>query len=155
MAKLSGIRRLCYVAAGELGTSRFFHPLHRAIYRLSHGRVFGRSMGSQVILLTVTGRKTGRARTVPIFGLAEGRSFLVVASNAGKDRHPEWYLNLRAQPDAQLQVGAENFRIRAREATPAERERLWPRLVSQYGGYDVYRERTRREIPILILERQN
>jgi deazaflavin-dependent oxidoreductase (nitroreductase family) len=153
MTDVSGMRRFWYVAAGELGTSRFFHPLHRAIYRWSRGRVLGRSMGCEVILLTVSGRKTGQPRTVPIFGFAEGRTFVVVGSNAGKDRHPGWYLNLRDQPEAQLQVGGERFRVRAREATPTEREQLWPRLASQYGGYEVYRARTRREIPVLILER--
>jgi F420H(2)-dependent quinone reductase len=153
MTDVTGIRRLFYLAAGDLGTSRLFHPLHRAIYRLSRGRVLGRSMGCQVVLLTVKGRKTGQPHTVPIFGFAEGRTFVVVGSNAGKDRHPGWYLNLREQSEAQLQVGGESFRVRAREATATERERLWPRLAAQYNGYEVYRARTRREIPVLILER--
>ena len=75
-----------------------------------------------------------------------------MAFNAGKERYPSWYLNLRANPDAQVQVEEEIRRVRARDATPEERERLWPRLASQYAGYDVYRERTDRHIPVVILE---
>jgi len=146
------VRQLWYVIAGELATSRLFYPLHRVIYRLSRGRVFGRTMGCPVILLTTTGRKSGEPRTVPIFGFPEGTATVAAASNAGKSRHPAWYLNLRANPVAQVQVGPESRRIRAREATDEERERLWPRLARHYAGYEVYRQRTRRQIPVVILE---
>lgn len=146
------IRRIWYRAAGEVGTSRFFSTLHRTIYQLSGGQIFGRSMGCQVVLLTTTGRRTGEPHTSPVLGFVEGRAIIVVASNAGKDRHPSWYLNLRANPGAQVQVGREIRKARAREATPEERERLWPRLAREFGGYEVYRERTSRPIPVLILE---
>lgn len=143
---------LWYVALGEIATSRLFWRLHRAIYRLSGGRLLSRSMGCPFILLTTRGRRTGRRRTVPIFGFPEGGAVVAVASNAGKPRHPSWYLNLRADPEAEVRLGRETRRMRAREASPEERERLWLRLTARYGGYDAYRARTDRPIPVVILE---
>ena len=146
------LHRFGYVMLGELATTRLFYTLHRAIYRLSGGRIFNRSVGCPVVLLTTTGRKSGESRTAPIFGFRQGESIVVVPSNAGKEHYPSWYLNLRANPEAQVQFGSEIRRVRAREATSEERERLWPFLASQYGGYQVYRERTDRHIPVIILE---
>jgi F420H(2)-dependent quinone reductase len=146
------MRRLFYVLLGELATTRLFYAVHRIIYRLSGGRIFIRSLGCPVILLTTTGRKSGEPRTAPIFGFPEGQSIVVVPSNAGKEHFPSWYLNLRANPQAQVQLGREVRRLKAREATPEECERLWPVLVSRYGGFEFYRERTDRHIPIVILE---
>jgi len=146
------LHRLGYVMLGELATTRLFYALHRAIYRLSGGRIFSRSLGCPVVLLTTTGRKSGEPRTAPIFGFQEGQSIIVVPSNAGKKDYPSWYLNLRANPQAQVQFGSEIRLVRAREATLQERDRLWPRLASRYGGYQVYLERTDRHIPVVILE---
>ncbi len=148
---MNRLSRLGYVMVGELATTRLFYALHRAIYRLSGGRI-SRSMGCPVVLLTTTGRKSGELRTAPIFGFPEGKSIVVVPSNAGKKSYPSWYFNLRAHPDAQLQLGQEKWQVKAREATPEEWERLWPRLAGHYRGYDVYRERTVRHIPIVILD---
>ena len=137
---------------GELATTRLFYTLHRAIYRLSGGRIFSRMVGCPVVLLTTTGRKSGEPRTAPLLGFEEGQSIVVIPSNAGKKHYPSWYLNLRANPQAQVQLGPEIRLVKAREATSEERERLWPFLASQYGGYQVYRERTDRHIPVIILE---
>jgi F420H(2)-dependent quinone reductase len=146
------LRKLWYVVAGEMATSRAFYALHRAVYRASGGRVMTRAMGSPVVLLTTTGRRSGRAHTVPLLGFPEGNAVVLVASNAGKDRHPAWFHNLEGNPKAEVQLGRERRRVRARAATPAERERLWPRLVGYYRGYDIYRQRTERAIPLVILE---
>ena len=146
------LHRFGYVMLGELATTRLFYALHRGIYRLSGGRIFSRSVGCPVVLLTTTGRKSGESRTAPIFGFRQGKSIVVVPSNAGKKHYPSWYLNLRANPQAQVQLGREIRLVKAREATSEERERLWPFLASQYGGYQVYRERTDRHIPVIILE---
>ena len=146
------LHRLGYVMLGELATTRLFYGIHRAIYRLSSGRIFSRSLGCPVVLLTTTGRKSGEPRTAPIFGFAEGQSVVVVPSNAGKKHYPAWYFNLRANPLAKVQLGSEIRTVRAREATSEERERLWLRLVTHYGGYQVYRERTERHIPVVILD---
>ena len=144
--------RFAFVLLGELATTRLFYFFHRLIYRLSGGRIFTRSLGCPVILLTTTGRKSGESRTTPIFGFPEGQSIVVVPSNAGKEHYPAWYFNLQVNPLAQVQLGREVRQLKAREATPEERERLWPVLVGRYGGFQVYRERTSRHIPVLILE---
>jgi deazaflavin-dependent oxidoreductase (nitroreductase family) len=149
---MRGLRRFWYVMLGEYATSRVCYPLHRVIYRLSGGRITF-SMIGPVILLTTTGRKSGKPRTAPLLGFQEGQSIIVIPSNAGKKHYPSWYLNLRADPQAQVQVGRELRQVRAREATPQEQERLWPYITSQYGGYDAYRERTDRHIPVVILDR--
>ena len=149
---MNRLHRFGYVVLGELATTRLYYSIHRAIYRLSGGRISSRALGCPVVLLTTTGRKSGQPRTAPIFGFPEGQSVVVVPSNAGKELYPSWYLNLRANPQAQVQMGHEVRRVRAREATPEERERLWPRLVTYYGGYQAYRERTERHIPLVILE---
>ena len=150
---MSRISRLFYVTLGELATTRLFYGVHRAMYRLSGGRIFIRSLGCPVVLLTTTGRKSGQPRTAPIFGFREGQSIVVVPSNAGRKHDPAWFLNPRANPQAQVQMGRETWQVKARDATAQERERLWPFLVSQYGGYEVYRQRTARQFPVLILER--
>jgi F420H(2)-dependent quinone reductase len=149
---IASLQKLWYVVAGEMATSRAFYALHRAIYRASGGRVMTRAMGSPVVLLTTSGRRSGRAQTVPLLGFPDGNAVVLVASNAGKDRHPAWFLNLETNPEAEVQLGRERWRVRARAATAAERERLWPRLVGSYRGYDVYRQRTDRAIPLVILE---
>jgi deazaflavin-dependent oxidoreductase (nitroreductase family) len=82
----------------------------------------------------------------------EGQSVVVVPSNAGKKHHPAWYFNLRANPLPKVQLGSEIRTVRAREATSEERERPWSRLVTYYGGFQVYRERTKRHIPVVILD---
>ena len=127
--------------------------IHRAIYRLSAGRIGGRLSGMPMLLLTTRGRRSGRERTLPLLYVADEKGWVVVASNAGDDRHPAWWLNLRARAEARVQVGRERSVVRGRRATPEEEARLWPRLVAAYGPYARYRERARREIPVVILER--
>jgi F420H(2)-dependent quinone reductase len=146
------LHRFGYVMLGELATTRLFYALHRAIYRLSGGRIFSRMVGCPVVLLTTTGRKSGEPRTAPLLGFEEGQSIVVIPSNAGKKHYPSWYLNLLANPQAQVQLGAQIRQVKAREATVEERGRLWPRIVTYYGGYQVYRERTERHIPVIILD---
>ena len=107
---------------------------------------------SPVLLLTTTGRKTGEERTTPLLYLADGEDLVVVASNGGAPKHPAWLLNLRANPEATVEVGGRKLRVRAREAGPEEKERLWPKLVEMYGSYEDYRRRTDREIPVVLLE---
>ena len=126
---------------------------HRALYRLSGGRLGGSLSGRPMLLLTTVGRRSGRERTLPLLYLEDGDRWVVVASNAGDDRDPAWWLNLRARPEAAVQAGRERHAVRARRATPEEEARLWPRLLEAYAPYAGYRERARREIPLVILER--
>ena len=102
--------------------------LHAAIYRLTRGRVLGRVGGQPVLLLETIGRRTGRRRTTPMQYLADGDTFLVVASNAGAARPPAWYLNLRANPHARAEVGPRTVDVRAHESTGQERAELWHQL---------------------------
>ena len=127
--------------------------LHRFVYRKSGGRIGANLGGSRMLLLEHVGRRTGAARSTPLLYVPDGERLIVAASNAGDDRPPAWWLNLRHKPEAAVQVGRDHYRVRAREADAAERERLWPLLEASYRYYADYRERTKREIPVVILER--
>jgi deazaflavin-dependent oxidoreductase (nitroreductase family) len=126
--------------------------VHRFLYRISNGRIGARTGGMDVLLLETVGRKTGQLRSTPLLYVRDGANWVVVASNAGDDRHPAWWLNLQSRPDARIQVGDQRHPIRARRSSGEEDERLWPRLVAAYRWYDAYRERTQRDIPIVVLE---
>lgn len=126
--------------------------IHRWLYRASGGRLGGTMMGMPVLLLTTTGRKSGASRTSALMYLASGEACVVIASNAGEPRHPAWWLNLAAHPRATVQRGGRTTPVIAREAQGEERARLWTRLIQQEPSYDVYRQRTSRQIPVVILE---
>jgi deazaflavin-dependent oxidoreductase (nitroreductase family) len=128
--------------------------LHRALYRLTDGRLGGRISTMPVLLLTTTGRKSGVQRTVPLSYLDDGESYVVIGSRGGAPTHPAWYLNLEAHPEVEVQVGAERRRMRARRAGPAEAERLWPRILEVAPVYGKYRAKTRRDVPLVLLERR-
>jgi deazaflavin-dependent oxidoreductase (nitroreductase family) len=105
------------------------------------------------LLLTTTGRKTGRALTMPlIFGMS-GKSYVVVASKGGAPQHPAWYLNLQAEPHVQVQVKGDRFGAQARTVTGPARAQLWDEMVKIYAPYAAYQQKTSREIPIVALER--
>ncbi len=132
--------------------------LHRFVYRASGGRLGSKLGGAPMLLLTNVGRKTGKQRVTPLLYVEDHDQephrtrWVVIASNAGDDRHPAWWLNLQSRPDTTIQVGTAHHDVRARRATPEEVERIWPKLVASYGYYDAYRERTARDIPVVILE---
>ena len=126
---------------------------HRTLYRLSGGRVGGNLTGIRVLLLTTTGRRSGLERVAPLLYVEAEKGFVVVASNAGDDRDPAWWRNLESRPEAIVQAGRESFAVRARRAASDEEAVLWPLLVAAYRPYARYRERTRRAIPVVILER--
>jgi F420H(2)-dependent quinone reductase len=135
-------RRL--VARGMTGT-------HAAIYRATSGKVAGRMFDSPVLLLSTTGRRTGKERTTPLLYLEDDRDLVVVASNGGAKEHPAWYLNLKSEPEARVRVNDRTLRVRAEEATGEEKRRLWSRLVEMYSPYASYQRRTEREIPVVVL----
>ncbi|MDX6370928.1 MAG: hypothetical protein QOG93_2430, partial [Gaiellaceae bacterium] len=103
------------------------------------------------LLLTTRARRSGKARTTPLTYFQSGSELVVVASNGGADRAPDWSLNLQQQPAAHVQIGAERLAVRGREASAEERERLWPTIIGTYAGYARYERRTTRRIPLFIL----
>jgi deazaflavin-dependent oxidoreductase (nitroreductase family) len=132
--------------------SRLVTGVHKALYRASGGRLGGRVAGMPVLLLATRGRNSGRTRTTPLTYLADGDRLVLVASNGGDSRHPDWYRNLCAEPVVSVTVGTSARAMTARKASPAEKERLWPMVVARYSGYDRYQRRTTRDIPLVILE---
>jgi len=130
---------------------RVFGSIHSGVYRATGGRVAGRLMGSPVLLLLTTGRKSGKERTAPLLYLEDGGDLVVVASVGGAPRHPAWYWNLKANSEARVRLRERTLRVRAEEVRGDEKRRLWARLVEMYPPYEDYQERTEREIPVLVL----
>ena len=131
---------------------RALGKLNVPIYRASRGRLLGSVGRAPVLLLTTTGRKSGQARTAPVVYLADGDRFVVIGSNAGNARPPAWALNLRAEPDAEVEVRGRRVAVRARVAEGEERADLWRRMNEQYAGFDDYEARTGRDIAVFVLE---
>jgi deazaflavin-dependent oxidoreductase (nitroreductase family) len=125
--------------------------LHSVLYRSSNGIIGGRIANSPVLLLTTTGRRSGKQRTVPLLYLMDGPNVVLVASNGGAVRHPTWWLNLQTTPGAWIQIKGIRRRVKAEQASAAEKQRLWPRLTAMYPGYKRYQEITDRDIPVVIL----
>ena len=109
--------------------------------------------GSPTLLLTTTGRRSGEPHTAPLIYGRSGEHHLLVASDGGSDTPPSWYLNLRAQPEVEVQVLGDRFRARARDATTEEKPEMWREMVSHWPAYEDYQAKTRREIPVVVLER--
>lgn len=105
------------------------------------------------LLLTTTGRKSGRTITLPLIFGRSGPDYVVIASKGGAPNHPSWYFNLEADPEVQLQVKADKFKAHARTATGDERARLWAKMVGIYAPYADYQKKTQRQIPVVVLER--
>ncbi len=124
---------------------------HTSLYKMSGGRLAGNMRGSEVVLLTTTGRKSGKQRTTPLFGLADGENWAVIASNGGHPEHPNWYLNLCDKTSVELQVGSETKRMRAETAEGEERVRIWAKMAAMYSNYDEYQSLTKRVIPVVVL----
>lgn len=123
------------------------------LYRVSGGRIGGKFGNLSVLLLATRGRKTGKKRTVPLGYFEDEGRIVVIASFGGSDVHPAWYLNLAANPEVEMRIGGARGRpMRARTATPEERDAVWPKVAKLWPGYRRYQEKTEREIPLVILE---
>ena len=126
---------------------------HTAVYRATKGRIGHHIPGlPPMLLLDHTGARSGRRRTAPLLYVTDGDRVFIVASKGGHPQHPAWFHNLMAHPDPTVQIGSEVRPVHARVATPAARERLWPKAVSAYPGYRDYQARAGREIPVVILD---
>ncbi len=124
---------------------------HIRAYRETGGEVGYIWNGAPTLLLTATGRRTGQERTSALIFGRDGHDYLIVASMGGAPKHPVWYLNLQAEPDATIQVQAETLAVVARTASAAEKPRLWEIVTDVWPNYDVYQSRTDRDIPIVVL----
>lgn len=130
-----------------------FGEEHIRRYLETDGAVGHEWNGVPTLVLTTTGRKSGQPRQSAMIYGQDGDAYVVIASQGGAPTHPNWYLNLEADPDVEVQVGADRFRARARAAEGEERARLWALMTSIWPNFDVYRTRTDRQIPVVILER--
>ncbi|MCI0687282.1 MAG: nitroreductase family deazaflavin-dependent oxidoreductase [Sporichthyaceae bacterium] len=126
---------------------------HVREYVETDGKQGGRKWGMDMLLLTTRGRKSGLLRRTALIYGRDGDRYLVVPSNGGAANHPAWYLNLCADPKVRVQVGADRFAAEARTATAEEKPALWELMAKIFPTYDQYQAKTRREIPVVIIER--
>ena len=130
---------------------KFMFAMHKFIYKLTSGRIGGEMRGTPVLLLTTTGRKTGKLRTKPLMFLKDGDTYVIVASNAGLDNPPAWLFNLTANPRAEIQDRDKRIHVMAKIASSAEHSRLWPKIAAMNPFYDAYQAQTDRKIDLVIL----
>ena len=123
---------------------------HIRDYVATNGR---QGRGKPKLLLTTRGRRSGALRRTALYYWTDGDTYVVIGSDGGSPKHPAWYLNLTADPDVTLQIGADVFPARARTAGPDEKPRLWARVLEDLPMYDGFQRKTKRDIPVVILER--
>lgn len=139
----------------DLG-AKVMNVAHRVVLTVSGNRLLSTPFGMPVVELHTVGRKSGQPRSCYLTAPVHDSSRVVlVASKGGDDRHPDWYRNLQANPDAELVIYKSRRKIHARTATPDEKAELWPKIVAAYKGYADYQKRTSRDIPVVICELRN
>jgi F420H(2)-dependent quinone reductase len=131
---------------------RWAGKLNTPLYRASRGRIGGKVGRAPVLLLTTTGRKSGQPRTCPVVYLEDEGRLVVINTNAGNAKVPAWSLNLMANPDAEVEIGDDRHRVRARIAEGEERADLWRKHNVQYSGFDDYAEKLDRDISVFVLD---
>ncbi len=142
-----------FISSGIL--SKYLHRWDAAVLKWSNGKksLTTRLTGLPVVVLTTTGARSGKTRTVPLAGYPDGENIILIASSLGSLQHPAWYYNLCANPQVQLSIDGQTGNYNARIAAKSEWERYWQLALDYYPGYQVYEERTGgREIPIFFLE---
>lgn len=149
------LRRFAASGPGSWLFARVMHHIDRPVHRLSKGRFTFASLvsGLPVVMLTTTGAKSGQPRTVPLVGIPAQSDLAIIASNFGQYRHPAWYHNLRAHPEAEIVVQGQRRRVRAREADGERREQIWQEGLRVYPGFGQYERRaSHRRISVFVLE---
>ena len=140
-------------AAAKDLVAKVLTTAHRQLFDLTKGRLGGELAGMPVLVLTTTGRKSGKERrTMLTSPVQDGEAIVLVASYGGDDRHPTWFLNLRDDPDVTVTMRGRTLPMRARVASAEEKARLWESVTSTYSAYGGYQRRTDRDIPLVILE---
>ncbi|MEY2423515.1 MAG: hypothetical protein QOI95_3582 [Acidimicrobiaceae bacterium] len=133
--------------------ARSANVVHRAIIKGTGGRIGGTGFGMPVVILTTTGRKSGKQRSTMLTSpVHDDNRVVLVASYGGDDRHPAWFLNLRDNPEVELELRGKKRSMRAHVASPEEKATLWPEVTAAYKGYAQYQTKTDRDIPLVILE---
>jgi deazaflavin-dependent oxidoreductase (nitroreductase family) len=129
--------------------------VHQWLYENTDGRIGATLGGRPMLLLRTVGRRTGRPRTAALLYVRDANAYAVIASKGGAPQHPGWFHNLMAEPNVEIQIGRQRIPVRARIAEGEERTRLWARAdeVNQ-GQYAIYQSRTKRLIPVVVLERR-
>jgi deazaflavin-dependent oxidoreductase (nitroreductase family) len=130
-----------------------FGQEHVKRYRETDGEEGHDWQGTTTLILETTGRKSGEPRPTPLIYQEHDGAYLVVASKGGADEPPAWYLNLQADPEADVQVKGDRFKARARTATADEKPEMWRKMAAAWPDYDEYQKKTDREIPVVVLER--
>ena len=133
---------------------QLFGREHVRVYQETGGERGYEWRGATILLLTTRGRKSGERRTTPLIHRTDGERWVVVASKGGAPQHPGWYENLRADPNATIQVMSDVIDVRAEDAAGEERERLWGLMADVWPDYDEYQTRTERKIPVVVLSRR-
>ena len=134
---------------------RFIKPvshLNVFFYKLTGGRIMGKMRGRPVMLVTMTGAKTGKSRTIPLMYVPYKEGVILVASQGGAPKSPIWYNNVVANPDIVVQYKSRKMNLRARQVDDAEKAAVWPVCVEHYHEYDDYQKRTDRNIPVFVCE---
>ena len=130
---------------------RFFMAIGTYLYKISGGKIGGRLPGLEVLLLTTTGRKTGKKRTTPLGYFEDQGSYIIIGSNAGFDTHPAWFHNLSQNPRVIVEVGDQKMQAEAEVVTPEKRDSLWAKLIKLSPWYANYEKKTSRVIPLVAL----
>ena len=138
---------------GQARVLKAWTRFHRWAYRRTNGKVLSRMRGKPTLLLTTTGRRTGRLHTVPLPYLADGDAMIVIGSDSGAERHPAWVLNLIADPRVTVQYLADSGPAHAEILADDERKAMWERISVEAPWYVGYQQRTSREIPLIRLTR--
>lgn len=130
---------------------KLFFSLWNVLYRASSGRIGGKMGRVEVLLLTTTGRKSGKKRTLPLVYIMDGPAYVITASAGGADKNPGWFFNVRSNLQSLIQVREKQIKVTAEVAGPERRSELWARLVELAPNFAGYEKRTSREIPMVIL----
>jgi deazaflavin-dependent oxidoreductase (nitroreductase family) len=130
-----------------------FGAEHVRVYRETNGARGYHWRGTQILLLTTTGRKSGEPRTTPLIHTVDGDRWIVIASKGGAPENPAWFKNMETDPKASIQVEAEEIPVVMSTADGDERDRLWSAMLEEWPAYDDYKQKTDREIPVVVLSR--
>jgi len=133
---------------------KFFMALFVSLYRRTGGKLFGQMGGFKLLLLTVTGRKTGQPHTAPLGFFPWPGGYLIVASNGGQPANPQWYFNLKKQPQVNVQIMDQVLSATAETLTGADRAAAWQAITTTAPNYAAYEKKTTREIPVVLLRPQ-